>query len=52
MNRAGMNRMGGIGGMQSNMSLASPQQQPNASGRVQLVSNAALNAVAGENTVE
>ena len=51
MNRAGMNRMGGIGGMQSNMSLASPQQQPNASGRVQLVSNAALNAVAGENTV-
>lgn len=50
---AGMNRMGSMGGMgmQGAMALNSPQQQPNASGRVQLVSNAALNAVAGENTV-
>jgi len=47
MHGAGMNRMG----MQGNMALNSPQQQPNASGRMQLVSNAALNAVAGENTV-
>jgi hypothetical protein len=53
MNGAGMNRIGGMGGMgmQGNMAMTSPQQQPNASGRVQLVSNAALNSVAGENTV-
>lgn len=54
MQSAGMNRMGGMGGMgmQGNMSsMTSPEQQPNASGRIQLVSNAALNAVAGENTV-
>ena len=41
MNGAGMNRIGGMGGMgmQGNMAMTSPQQQPNASGRVQLVSN-------------
>ncbi len=46
----GMGSAGGMG-MQNNMRLASPQQQPNISGRIQWVSNAALNAVAGENIV-
>lgn len=58
MNRMGMNRMGmngmgmngmGMNGMQAGM--GGPQQQASMTGRVQLVSNAALNAVASEQTI-
>ena len=52
MGGMGMNRgMGGMaGGMGAmNNQMAGASQQPNMTGRIQWVSNAALNAVAGEN---